>query len=121
MNGRQRKSKAFDVLAAYVKNKRWPAEQVPGKPALKAHVRTELCPVTYYFQVLEERHQFIFYISPDLKLPADLLPEVAEYVTRVNSGLRIGNFELDYSALVVSFKSSINFTGAQLSEALIDA
>lgn len=114
-------SKAFEVLKRYLRKEQWSVEQVAGKLALRAQVDTELCPITYYLQIIEERHQFLFYICPDLKLPADILPEVTEYVTRVNSGMRIGNFEVDYTALVVCFKSSINFTGAELSEALIDA
>ena len=59
-------------------------------------------------------------IVPEINLTKDLLQPSAEYICRVNSGMRIGNFELDFRDGAVSFKSSINFKGVTFSERLID-
>ena len=44
---------------------------------------------------------------------------VAEYLTRANYGLRIGNFELDYADGEVRYKSSLDFEGQTLTAELI--
>jgi hypothetical protein len=45
--------------------------------------------------------------------------QVAEYITRANYGLRIGNFEMDYSDGEVRYKSSLDFEGEPLTPKLI--
>ena len=49
-----------------------------------------------------------------IRVPSEVRPAVAEYITRANYGLRVGNFELDYSDGEVRFKSSVNFEGEEL-------
>jgi hypothetical protein len=41
-----------------------------------------------------------------LRVPTKARPAVAEYLTRANFGLRLGNFEMDYSDGAVYFKTS---------------
>ena len=44
---------------------------------------------------------------------------VAEYITRANYGLRIGNFELDFDDGEVRYKSSLDFESVELTPGLI--
>jgi hypothetical protein len=44
---------------------------------------------------------------------------IAEFLTRANYGMTIGNFELDYTDGEIRYKTSIDVTNAQLSSALI--
>jgi hypothetical protein len=44
---------------------------------------------------------------------------VAEFITRANYGLRIGNFELDFDDGEVRYKSSLDFEGLALTPELI--
>jgi hypothetical protein len=55
----------------------------------------------------EEDDSFVgcYSFSP-LRVPTKNRPAVAEYLMRANSGLRLGNFEMDYSDGEVSFKTS---------------
>ncbi|MBP8974021.1 MAG: YbjN domain-containing protein, partial [Anaerolineae bacterium] len=46
-------------------------------------------------------------------------PAVAEFLTRANFGLRIGNFELDYHDGEVRYKTSLDFEDEKLTPALI--
>jgi hypothetical protein len=39
---------------------------------------------------------------------------VAEFITRTNYGLRIGNFEMDFQDGEVRYKSSLDFEGSTL-------
>ncbi len=52
--------------------------------------------------------------------PEEHRPAMAEAVTRVNFGLPLGNFELDYSDGEVRFKTSIDVTGARLTTQLFE-
>jgi hypothetical protein len=44
---------------------------------------------------------------------------IAEFLTRANSGIIIGNFELDFTDGEISYKTSIDVEGDRLSFALI--
>jgi hypothetical protein len=44
---------------------------------------------------------------------------IAEFLTRANYGMTIGNFELDYTDGEIRYKTSIDVTNDQLSPALI--
>ena len=55
--------------------------------------------------------QFLFYVIAPVKAPEEVRAAVAEYITRANYGLRIGNFEMDYTDGEVRYKSSLDFEG----------
>lgn len=113
-------SRALDTLARYLQEHDWPAKRVPDRLAFKARKEGELCPVVYYFQLEPELDQFLFYIAPELSLFQEMLPPMAELVCRANDGLRIGSFELSFRTGQLSFRSSLNFRGLELTAALID-
>jgi hypothetical protein len=54
-----------------------------------------------------------------IKAAEEVRPAVAEFLTRANYGLYIGNFELDYADGEIRYKSSIDFEGVPLSVELI--
>jgi hypothetical protein len=72
-----------------------------------------------YAIVRVDLEEFLFYAVAPIKVPEDDRAAVAEYLTRANYGLRIGNFELDYSDGEVRYKSSLDFEGQQLTSDLI--
>jgi len=66
-----------------------------------------------------EAEQLLFYVNIGPLAPVERRDEVARFITRVNWGLSIGNFEMDYEDGFVRFKSSVAFNNTSLSEALI--
>ncbi len=46
--------------------------------------------------------------------PPERLGAVAELVTRINHGLRVGNFELDLDGGEVRFRNALDFSGVEL-------
>ena len=108
----------MDVLRRYLALGSWNAKPIDGRNAFKATADDELAPRVYYFQIVDQE-QFLFYIQPQLTLLPDMLPRMAEFIARANFGMRIGNFELDYSQAAVCFRSGVNFKGTGLTEALI--
>ncbi len=61
----------------------------------------------------EERGIFTFYSIAPVNVPEDKRPAVAEYITRANYGLPLGNFEMDYSDGEVRYKTSVDVEGEE--------
>jgi len=61
--------------------------------------------------VVEEQQQLLFYAEAPIMVPEARRLEVAEFITRANFGMRMGNFELDLDDGEVRYKSSFNFKG----------
>ena len=54
-----------------------------------------------------------------MNAPGERMAAVAEFITRANYGLIIGNFELDFSDGEIRYKTSLDVEGDRLSQALI--
>jgi hypothetical protein len=63
--------------------------------------------------------RLVFYLEFLEAVPQKARPSVAEYTTRANFGMTMGNFELDHESGIARFKTSVDFVGADLSEALV--
>jgi hypothetical protein len=75
---------------------------------------------TVYFELREEDEQLLVYsVVPD-QVPPDRRTEAALFVTRVNGGLPIGNFELDLDTGEVRYKTSVDVEDTSLDEPLVD-
>jgi hypothetical protein len=61
----------------------------------------------------------VFYSVLDTNVPPDKRSAVAEFLTRANYGVYIGNFEMDYSDGEVRYKTSITVKGDRLTPALV--
>ncbi|MEH2097465.1 YbjN domain-containing protein [Nostoc sp.] len=73
-----------------------------------------------YAKAREENKQFVFYSLCPITVPENRKQAVAEFLTRANYGLMIGNFELDFSDGEIRYKTSIDIVGDRLSFALIE-
>lgn len=59
-------------------------------------------------QAREEQEQFVFYAVAGVKAPEAARKEVADFLTRANYGLILGNFELDFSDGEIRYKTSFD-------------
>jgi len=98
----------------------WPYDQPEGTPFIRLHFQGNNGQWTCLAQVREEQAQFLFYSVCPFKAPEDTRLAVAEFLTRANNGLVLGNFELDFSDGAIRFKTSIGVEGDQLSTALVE-
>ena len=62
---------------------------------------------------------FYFYSYFPINVPEDKRVKMAEFITLVNYGMRIGNFEMDFEDGEVRFRTSIDFEGHGLSHPLV--
>jgi hypothetical protein len=75
--------------------------------------------MTCFARIMVEIEQFLFYAIAPVKAPEATRPAVAEFITRANYGMRIGNFEMDFSDGEVRYKSSLDFEQEVLTPQLI--
>jgi len=62
---------------------------------------------------------FYFYSFFPVNVPEAQRMKMAEFITLANFGMRIGNFEMDFSDGVVRFRTSIDFEGQELNYSLV--
>jgi hypothetical protein len=111
--------KIFEEMVNFFKADDWPFVQLEEQPALQIAFQGENGTWTCYARARVEQQQFLFYSICPVKAPSYKLLPVAEFLARANSGLAIGNFELDFNDGEISYKTSIDVEGDRLSSALI--
>jgi len=67
----------------------------------------------------EDANQFLFFSIAPVHANSERLLALAELITRINYGLPIGNFEMDFSDGEIRYRSSIDVEDSQLDSALI--
>ena len=111
--------RAFGTLTEFLRDDGWHPQRLDNKSILRVYFSGDHGDVRCYAQVRVDLEQFLFYVIAPIKAPQDVRPAVAEYITRANFGLRIGNFELDYGDGEVRYKSSLDFEHETLTPTLI--
>ena len=111
--------RAFATLGEFLRDDGWYPQQLENKALFRVYFSGDNGDLRCYAQIRVDLDQFIFYVIAPIKAPAAMRPAVAEYITRANFGLRIGNFELDYSDGEIRYKSSLDFEGVELTPELL--
>ncbi|BAZ16705.1 hypothetical protein NIES4071_85830 [Calothrix sp. NIES-4071] len=109
----------FEEMVNFFTEDDWPFVQLQGQPTLQIAFQGENGTWTCYARARAEQQQFLFYSVCPVKAPSSKLLAIAEFLTRANSGLVIGNFELEFADGEISYKTSIDVEGDRLSSALI--
>ncbi|MBN3939315.1 YbjN domain-containing protein [Nostoc sp. NMS9] len=109
----------FEEIINFFQADDWPFVQLPGQPALQIAFQGENGKWNCYARARSEQNQFVFYSICPVNVPENKRLAVAEFITRANSGMIIGNLELDFTDGEISYKTSIDVEGDRLSFALI--
>lgn len=112
-------SSAIDVVRQVLEKARMQPVPLGDAPGFAASFEDEGPDVTVYSLVYESEGRLVFYLEFNTTTPKNSLSQVAEFITRVNYGITIGNYELDYSTGTVRFKSSIDYRGMQLQPVMV--
>ena len=70
---------------------------------------------TCYAVARKTQEQCLFYSECPIQVPSDRWLAVAEFLTRVNYGIPIGNFEMNLDNGEIRFKTGIDIEGDRLS------
>lgn len=66
-----------------------------------------------FCKILEDEKRFCYYSLCPVNVPVDKIPYLAEVLTRINYGLKVGNFEMDYDTGEIHFKTYVDFYGEE--------
>ena len=97
----------------------WPYTKIKGESVLITAFQGENGKWNCSAKVREEQEQFVFYSICPVNAPENKRQAVAEFITRANSGMIIGNFELDFADGEIRYKTSIDVKDDFLSFELI--
>ena len=110
---------AFATLGDFLKEDGWHPRRLDDETIYRTGFAGKNVQVACYAQIRDNLEQFLFYVMLPVKAPEGRRPAVAEFITRANYGLRIGNFEMDFADGEIRYKSSLDFEGSTLTHALI--
>jgi hypothetical protein len=109
----------FDAVLRFFEDDRWDVARLDGEPVLSMNVAGKNGQWRCVAKSREEQKQFVFYSVCGMSAPEHRRQAVAEFVTRANFGMVIGNFELDFDDGEIRYKTSIDVEGVPLAPALI--
>jgi hypothetical protein len=113
------KEQTVEAMVNFFTEDDWPFTKIKGEPVLLTAFQGQNGKWTCYAKAREEQEQFIFYSICSINAPGNKRLAVAEFLTRANTGMIIGNFELDFASGEICYKTSIDVKGDLLSSALI--
>ena len=111
--------RVFRAVQRFFHEDDWNVERIPGKDALTMGFCGRSSNWRCLAIVEEEREQFAFFSTLDTRVPEEKRRAAAEYLTRANYGLVLGNFELDFSDGEVRYRTSIDVEGGELTHTMI--
>ena len=109
----------YDAMVRFFDEDDWKYQPVEGKTMLRMGFSGDNGKWTCVARAIEDAQQFIFYSIAPASVPEEKRVEMAEFITRANYGMRIGNFEMDFSDGELRYKSSIDVEDDCLSAPLI--
>ncbi|MEG4446293.1 YbjN domain-containing protein [Microcoleus sp. AT9_B5] len=109
----------FEEIVNFFEEDGWPFVQIEGEPLLQMVFQGENGKWTCYAKARDDQEQFVFYSVCPINAPDSKRLAVAEFLTRANSGMIIGNFEMDFEDGEIRYKTSIDVEDDSLSCALI--
>ena len=110
---------AFYTLEEFLIADNWHPQRMEDKFIYRVGFSGENGQFACYAQIRVKLEQFLFYVMVPVKASEDKRAAVAEFITRANYGMRIGNFELDFSDGEIRYKSSLDFEDQELTPQLI--
>jgi hypothetical protein len=109
----------LETVSRFFEQDEWPFTQLEDALILKTGFNGDNGQFTCFAQEREQQQQFVFYAVAPVKAPENSRLAVAEFLTRANYGLIVGNFELDFSDGEVRYKTSVDVENAEITEAVV--
>ena len=113
--------RSLQAVAAFFTEDGWSFEQMPERPILRLPFQGKGGRWNCYAQirVTREVEQILFYSVLPLNVPVEKRSAIAEFITRANYGMALGNFELDFNDGEVRYKTSIDVTDQDIAANLL--
>ena len=101
----------YDTMVAWFREDDWNFQEAEEDGFLVLAFQGKNATWQCFAQASEEREQFVLYSVAPVRVAEDKLATMAEFLTRANYGLVLGNFELDYADGEVRYKTSFDASG----------
>jgi hypothetical protein len=109
----------FNAIVEFFEEDEWDFQWLEGMSVLSMGFSGKSGKWQCYAQARELQQQFVFYSVLPVNVPKEKRAKVAEFITRVNYGMIVGNFEMDFDDGEIRYKTSIDIEGAELIPPLI--
>ena len=109
----------FNDLAEFFIGDEWGPEQVEEQPVLRMDFEGDNGRWTCLAFAHDDRERVVFTSLLPVEVPEEKRLLAAEFLTRANFGMEIGNFEMDFSDGAVQFRTSIDIEGGELTPKMI--
>lgn len=109
----------FDELVEFFTGDEWSPEQIGDQPVLRMNFEGENGNWTCLAYAYDDHERVVFTSLLPVEVPEEKRLAAAEYLTRANFGMEIGNFEMDFSDGAVQFRTSIDIEGGELTPKMI--
>lgn len=109
------RSKLYSQIKQFFDDDNWRYQELSNRPGVSLRYSGAHGSFDCYAYARDEQEQFVFYAVCSMKAPPDRRRDVAEFLSRANYGMIIGNFEIDFDDGEVRYKSAIDVEGEDLS------
>jgi hypothetical protein len=110
----------FNALVDYMSEEDWKFEILEGQTLLKFHVQVKSGRLVCYAEAEEDKELVLFFSYLPANVPSDKRAAAAEFITRANHGMRVGNFEMDYRDGEIRYKTSVDVEGGEITHKMIE-
>ena len=107
------------TVISFFKANDWPIALVKDNTALQLNFQGKNGQWACYSSTHETRQEFVFYSLCPVNVPEEKKIAMAEFLTRANYGLPLGNFEMDFDSGEIHYKTGIDVEGDRLSIPLV--
>lgn len=109
----------YNQMQFFFEQDEWPYAPIEHQTAIRTGFSGDNGQWMCYAHAREETDQFVFYSVLPVNAPPNKRAAAAEFITRANYGMIIGNFEMNYDDGEIRYKTSVDIEGAELSFALV--
>lgn len=103
--------KIAEALQRVAKEAGWPVQEWNG--TFKFDVDSKNGTWKLFCKPLDEENRFCCYSLCPVNAPKERIPWMAQVLTRLNYGLKVGNFEMDWTSGEIHFKTYVDFCGGE--------
>lgn len=112
-------SEMFETIKTFFFNDEWYFTEMENRPVLKMNHYGENGRFPCEAEINEKQQIFYFYSFFPVTIPKEKRLAMAEFITRANYGLRLGNFEMDFEDGEVRYRTSVDVENDMLSISLV--
>lgn len=114
------KGKIYQAMLNFFSEEDWEFTKLQGKLILRLAFQGKNGQWNCFALANEDQHRFLFYSICPLEISSINRIAIAEFLTRANFGMEIGNFEFDVDSGEIRFKTSLDVTEDRITPALIE-